>query len=105
MKSNHHYTPEAKEYAIYYKRYIEMIGVQNVIELLEEQLDEIPALIETIPEEKENFRYAEGKWSVKELLIHLLDTERIMAYRALSFARGEENPLPGFDENLYAVNS
>jgi uncharacterized damage-inducible protein DinB len=105
MKDTNHYTPEEKEYALYYKSYIEIIGDQNVIEMLEEQLEEIPAIIESIPEEKENFRYAEGKWSVKELLVHILDTERIMAYRALCIARGEQKPLPGFDENMYALNS
>lgn len=103
--SNHHYQPEEHEYALYYRAYIDMIGDQNVMEMLEEQLEEIPAYIDSIPEDKANYRYAEGKWSVKELLVHIIDTERIMAYRALCIARGEQKPLPGFDENMYAKNS
>lgn len=62
-------------------------------------------LLQSIPDEKWNYRYAEGKWSIKELVQHVIDTERIFAYRALCIARGETANLPGFDENQYAAAS
>ena len=67
--------------------------------------DELAARLAAIPEERERFRYAEGKWSVRELAGHLVDTERVLGYRAVCIARGESAPLPGFDENAYAASS
>ncbi len=58
-----------------------------------------------IPVQKANYQYAAGKWTLKEMLLHIIDTERIFAYRAVSIARGDKTPLPGFDENTYAANS
>ena len=68
-------------------------------------LDEMLAFLDDIDPEKADYRYAEGKWSVKELLQHVIDTERIFSYRALCIARGETQSLPGFDENVYASNA
>ena len=61
--------------------------------------------LETIPPEKHHYRYAEGKWSIKEVLQHIIDAERIFAYRALRFTRKDTTPLPGFDENSFAATS
>ena len=72
---------------------------------MERQIIKMQQLIGEISEEKETYRYAEGKWTIKEIIGHITDTERIFGYRALCIARGEENPLPGFDENLYSLNA
>jgi uncharacterized damage-inducible protein DinB len=68
------------------------------------QGQQVYALIRQLSDEKAHFRYEEGKWSVKEIIGHLIDTERIMAYRALCISRGEEKPLPGYDHNDYVAN-
>ncbi len=83
-------------------RYIEQVDDRPVLEVLNGQLAEVQKLFQELGEEKSQFRYAEGKWSLKELLGHMVDTERIIAYRVLCIARGEKQPLPGFDENAYA---
>ena len=77
----------------------------DVIKNLEEQQLKLASYLEPLTEKQAESGYAAGKWSVKELLGHLIDTERIMAYRALAIARGEQQPLPGFDENLYVENA
>lgn len=94
--------PTEQEFAQFYGKYIEKIVQDHPLAALEASLQEAQAFLPSIPAEKADYRYADGKWSVKELLQHLIDTERIMAYRALSFARNEQKSLPGFDENAYA---
>lgn len=94
--------PSSSEFAPYYGKYIEMITQNHPLGALEASFQEATEFLASIPVEKADYRYAEGKWTVKELLQHCIDTERIMAYRALSFARNEIKPLPGFDENAYA---
>lgn len=98
------YKPDQREYAQspYISRYIEQVGDRPVLEVFASQLAEVQKLFGELGEEKSRFRYAEGKWSLKELLGHMVDTERIVAYRVLSIARGEKQPLSGFDENAYA---
>jgi hypothetical protein len=94
--------PETGEYAASYAGYVARIGNdENLLEVLTAQLDELPRLLAGVPGSREEFRYAPGKWSVKEIVGHLSDSERIFAYRALRFARGDESALPGFDENAY----
>jgi hypothetical protein len=93
--------PAADEFAPYYARYVAAVPDGDVLDTLERQIEETVALIDTIGEARAAHRYAEGKWSVKQLVGHMADTERIFAYRALCIARGETAPLPGFDENAY----
>jgi hypothetical protein len=93
--------PSTAEYAPFYETYVKTVGPDALAEL-REQADAIPAFIRNIAQEKENFAYAPGKWSVKEVAGHMIDTERIMAYRALRIARADQTPIPGFEENDYA---
>lgn len=93
--------PAKNEYPAYYQAYIDLIKGDNIIRSLEEQILTMQNILSEIPEEKENFTYAEGKWTMKEVIGHVIDTERIFAYRALRFARQDKTELPGFDENAY----
>lgn len=91
--------PEKSEYAPYYERYISRVPDGDVVAELNKQLEETLALIRSIPETRGNYRYAEGKWSIKELLGHVIDSERVFAYRALRFGRGDATPLSGFEQD------
>lgn len=95
--------PTKSEYpqSLYFSRYIESVDNEDVIEALTYQLQEIIELFDGLSEKQALYRYADGKWSLKQLLGHLTDTERIFSYRALCIARGDQNALPGFDENEY----
>jgi hypothetical protein len=96
--------PAVTDYAPFYARYIANVVEDDVLTALEGQSAETQRLFARLDDQRASYRYEDGKWSVKELLGHVTDTERVMAYRALSFARGETAALPGFDENLYAAN-
>ena len=89
----------------YLKKYISLVKEKNVLNALAESHLEALKLIESILPNQENYSYSEGKWTIKEVLIHCMDTERIFCTRALSFARGETQPSQSFDENKYATNS
>ena len=93
---------EASEYA---QSYINQLTETDLFEAFRNIGTQTLSLIKSIPEERGNFRYAQGKWTVKEVFQHVMDTERIFAYRALCFSRQDATPLPSFDENLYAPNS
>ena len=99
----HHATrPEADEYAPYYGRYIERVPAGDIVRTLEECARETAALLGSgIARGRADHRYAEGKWTVKEVVGHVTDAERIFAYRMLRFARADETPLASFDENAY----
>ncbi len=97
--------PAADEYAPYFGRYIEQVGDGDVLEILRRQAGETAALLAGVSERDAAYRYAEGKWSIKEVVGHVADTERVMVYRAVCFARGEAASLPGFDENAYVANA
>jgi hypothetical protein len=97
--------PAPSEYGAYFGRYITLIGNPDIIAGLERQLDETKALIGTLSEEKGNHRYEAGKWSIKELLGHVIDTERVFSYRALRFARNDSTELPGYDQDAFAANA
>jgi hypothetical protein len=86
----------------FHKRYVEHVKDYDVLEALKISSKETLDLVRSIPEEKGDHRYAPGKWSIKELLCHMMDTERILAYRALRFARNDKTNLHGFEENDYA---
>ncbi|HEY6947852.1 MAG TPA: DinB family protein [Gemmatimonadales bacterium] len=93
--------PAAGEYAPHYAGYIARVPQGDVLVRLRNQIAETAALLRPLDAAKARHRYAPGKWSVIEVLGHLADTERVMAYRALRVARGDETPLAGFDENVY----
>lgn len=92
--------PESGEAAPYYFTYIDHVEGDDVLGVLEGQLEELPEFSATISEEKSLHRYAADKWSIRQVLNHLNDTERLFAFRALWFARGFETPLPSFDQNV-----
>ena len=96
--------PQANTYGDYYRNYISLVEENDLFSALENAVDRSLTFWSDLTEEQGNYRYAEGKWSIKELLQHIIDTERIFSYRALAFARGEQTPLPGYDENQYADN-
>lgn len=89
----------------YFRLYTDQAPDGDILETLSREIEETLGLVQGLDEERAEFRYAEGKWSIKELVGHLADTERIFAFRALCFARQDPTPLPGFDENEYAANS
>jgi uncharacterized damage-inducible protein DinB len=86
----------------HFKNYVKQVEETDVLQALRLSGFRTQVLIHSIPADKADYRYAEGKWSVREVLCHLLDAERIFAYRALRFARNDGTHLPGFDENAYA---
>lgn len=97
--------PIAGDFGAFYQGYADLATGQSVAELLATHPNHLAAFISALPEEKANYAYSEGKWTIKELVQHLIDTERIFAYRALRISRKDTTPLPGFDENQYAQNA
>ncbi|MDI9257033.1 DinB family protein [Flavobacterium sedimenticola] len=94
------------EYAAYYGAYIDSVtDAYNLVEELEISVHRLVKFVQDIPMDKFDYRYAEGKWTIKDILLHLIDAERIFAYRALRFARKDETPLASFDENAYVVEA
>jgi len=91
------------EFPAEWSRYIDTVS-GNCLERLREQLETFPDFLRRIPAGKSEYAYAEDKWTVKEVVGHVLDTERIMAYRALCFARNDTKELPGFDQDIYVEN-
>lgn len=89
----------------YVQRYLDLIPSEKWLEELKKSGEKTAEIYSKLSEEQSLFAYAEGKWTLKELLLHLSDTERIFQYRILAFARGDQNELPGFDEELYAKQS
>ena len=94
--------PEATEYPKFYSGYVALVTADNPVAALREETDHLHRALDAIPEAKGGHAYAEGKWTVKTLLGHMIDAERIFSYRALRLARGDATPLPGFEENDYA---
>ena len=88
-----------------YHNYINQVAENDLGEAFRNGTPNFLKFLESIPDEKYDYRYAEGKWSIKEILQHIIDGERVFAYRALRFARKDPTPLPGFDENLFAENA
>ncbi len=96
---------KSTDYNPYYKAYVEALGEVDLLKTLKKQIENYPQFLASIPEDKLNFSYAEGKWTVAEVLIHVLDSERVFQYRALRFARKDQTPLPGFDQDNYVPSS
>ena len=97
--------PETHEFAPYYNTYISLVEGDNVIPVLDAQSAELRAVFSAVPEEKGAFAYADGKWTIKEVLSHLIDGERMFAYRALRISRGDKTPIEGFEQDGYIENS
>lgn len=97
--------PDSTEYAPYFEKYISLVPEGDIVATLGKQIEGTLGLLRSLSEAQGDLRYAPGKWSVKEVIGHLVDTERIFAYRALRFARNDATPLPGFDENSYVDNA
>lgn len=93
--------PANGEYHAFYQTYISKLDKDNILEVLQDQAKEIPTLLRSISEEKSKYQYAEGKWTVAQLLHHIIDTERIFAYRAFAIARGDKASFPGMDQDDY----
>jgi hypothetical protein len=96
--------PEASEYAPYYGKYISLVPGADILTALDAQRRQTMLLLSGRDEEEGNFRYAPEKWSAKEVLGHVCDTERVFAYRALRIARGDQTPLEGFEQDDYIKN-
>ena len=100
---NVHELPSS-EYAAHYKTYVQTVSNEyNLLEELEISLHRFIKFVQNIPLDKFDYRYAEGKWTIKEMIQHLMDSERVFAYRALRFARNDQTELPGYDENAFAI--
>lgn len=99
------YRPASDEYAPYYATYIQALGEAPALEMLERQEAEMRALLANLSAEQAGFRYAEGKWSIREVVGHMADAERVFGYRILRFARADATPLAGFEENSYIAAS
>ena len=97
--------PSKTEYAEFYANYVSLVEEADVVSALRNQAGELRNLLAELPAGQDNFRYAEGKWSVKELLGHVIDGERVFSYRALRISRGDQTPLSTFEENTYVTNS
>ncbi len=98
--------PSRNEYPIYAEMYMKLVTKDGtLIQQLKSSLERTKALINDLPKDKLNYRYAKNKWSIKEVLVHIMDDERIYGYRALCFARNDKTNLPGFEQEAYNYNS
>jgi hypothetical protein len=97
--------PDPSEHAPYFSRYIDLVPEEDIVPALEKQGAETQQLIGSLDEERAAHRYAPDKWSIKGVIGHMADTERVFSYRLLAIARGDENSLPGMDEQVYAQNA
>lgn len=93
--------PEPSEYDPYYERYIALVSEGDILDTLASQPTKLADLFKGVPDESGDFRYAEGKWSLKEVLGHLIDGERIFAYRLLRISRADDTPIEGFEQDGY----
>lgn len=95
--------PAPGDYATFYETYVSKVLSTHPLAVLDENLTTLKRAMEALDPDKADYAYAEGKWTVKQLLQHMIDTERVFAYRAMRIARGDQTPLPGFDENEFAA--
>lgn len=94
--------PQTNESNEYFRRYINLVETENIVAALKNQLTDIEQFFREWPSHKWDHAYAEGKWTIREILIHLMDAERILSYRALRIARNDATSLPGFDQDEFA---
>lgn len=92
--------PSKEEYNAYYERYVQLVPEGNIYDILTQSLKDTTDFFSNVGEDRANYRYAEGKWSMKEVLGHITDNERIMCYRLLRIARGDTTPLAGYDQDV-----
>jgi len=97
--------PASEDYSPYFAGYIGRVPEGDIVELLRRQQADMSSLLSALPADKLTYRYAEGKWSVAELIGHIADTERVMSYRLLRVARGDRTPLPGFDQDAFIAGA
>ena len=97
--------PLTGDYAPFYQKYVELATGNSIKDLLENHSQNLLAFYTSLPEEKADYAYAEGKWTIKDLLQHVIDAERVFGYRVLCFSRKDVNNLPGFDEDSFAQNA
>lgn len=95
--------PTAADYPEYFERYVSLVYENDIVALLNAQASSVHGALSGLSDSRAAFRYAPDKWTVRELLGHLVDCERVFGYRALAIARGETFPLPSFDEDTYAA--
>jgi len=96
--------PETNEYNPNYQKYFDLVFSGNYLSILAQNTTDTVEFFDRIPANKHDYRYAEGKWTIKEVLMHMIDTERVFSYRALAAARGDQSPMYRMDEELYASN-
>jgi hypothetical protein len=97
--------PLPDEFAPYYSTYINKVTGGDILSTLEGQIGEYRRALGELPGERELYSYSPGKWTVKEVMGHVIDSERVFAYRAMRISRADETPLPGFDENHFVRNA
>ncbi len=97
--------PQDSEYAEYYRQYVGLVPDGDITSTLRDQLGATRSLLLDVPEDRETYRYADGKWSLREVIGHLIDTERVFAYRALAMARSVDVDLPGMDQEEWVNTS
>jgi DinB family protein len=97
--------PAPDEYAPFFAGYVKLVPETEVLPVLSVQVSQVRRLAEALSADRETFRYAPGKWSIREVFGHICDGERVFGYRAFCISRGDQTPLPGFDENDYVAES
>jgi hypothetical protein len=97
--------PGAGEHNEYYTRYVQLVPEGDIVETLSSQMGETLAVLQSVDADSETYRYEPGKWSIREVVGHLLDVERVMAFRALNMARADDVVLPGMDQDQWAKNT
>ncbi len=97
--------PDSSEHAPNFEKYIALVPDGDIVEIVASQIEDTARLLSGVGEAKALYRYAPGKWSLKEVVGHLADTERVLSYRALRFSRNDQTPLAGFDENVFVAHA
>lgn len=97
--------PSANEYHPYYETYVGKVGEGPILSILSQQEVDIADFFRNLPADRWDYRYADGKWTIKEVLLHIIDTERIFSYRALRVGRKDSIPLPGYEQDPYVISS